>query len=309
MSVVALVAPGSAVAAATRSPLLRLDVVRRVDAIEPFGTVCTRMPSITPVPNVEARISAIRQRFSAAATASTSVYGAGAIGAGSETVLAPTNPLDGFDPFGQVYQEALKTVQVGGSAGSVATLDGTGRARLNTMGSGGGTGVGGIESDEYLTMSASEWMANGVPGSSAGKVGGFGPMPVPEELAAFGNGQIPDGILQPIGQGGHKLYAPAADQWKKAVAAAKAEGIDLEITDSYRSYDQQVDLVRRKGLYSQGGYGAVPGTSNHGWGLAVDADVTDPATLSWMKNNAYKYGYVESVPREPWHWEFRPHQA
>ena len=273
------------------------------------------MPSIASVPNVEVRISAIRQRFSAASMSSTSVYGAGAVGAGSETVLAPTNPLDGFDPFGQVYQDALKTVQVGGSTGSVPTLDGTGRARLNTMGSFGGFnrdgvgGVGGIENDEYVTMSASEWVANGIPGSSAGKVGGFGPMPVPEELAAFGNGQIPDGILQPIGQGGHKLYAPAADQWKNAVTAAKAEGIDLKITDSYRSYDQQVDLVRRKGLYSQGGYGAVPGTSNHGWGLAVDADVTDPATLSWMKNNAYKYGYVESVPREPWHWEFRPHQA
>ena len=67
--------------------------------------------------------------------------------------------------------------------------------------------------------------------------------------------------------------------------------------------------MERKGLYSEGGYGAVPGTSNHGWGLAVDADVTDPATLTWLRTNAHRFGFVEAVPREPWHWEFRPTQA
>jgi LAS superfamily LD-carboxypeptidase LdcB len=70
-----------------------------------------------------------------------------------------------------------------------------------------------------------------------------------------------------------------------------------------------VDLVDRKGLYSNGGYGAVPGTSNHGWGLAVDIDVTSPSTMAWVRANAYRFGFVEAVPREPWHWEFRPQQA
>ncbi len=103
--------------------------------------------------------------------------------------------------------------------------------------------------------------------------------------------------------------APAAQAWRACVEAARADGIDLTITDSYRTFDQQVDLVQRKGLYSNGGYGATPGTSNHGWGLAVDADVTAPQTLDWMRANAYKFGFVEAVPREPWHWEFRPQQA
>ena len=91
--------------------------------------------------------------------------------------------------------------------------------------------------------------------------------------------------------------------------AAAAEGITLRVTDTYRSYDEQVDLVARKGLYSEGGYGATPGTSNHGWGLALDADVNDPAVMSWMRTNAHRFGFVEAVPREPWHWEFRPTQA
>ena len=86
-------------------------------------------------------------------------------------------------------------------------------------------------------------------------------------------------------------------------ASAAAEGVDIGVTDSYRPYEEQVDLVRRKGLYSQGGYAAVPGTSPHGWGLAVDVDVT-PDGLAWLRANAGRFGFVEAVPREPWHWEY-----
>ena len=97
--------------------------------------------------------------------------------------------------------------------------------------------------------------------------------------------------------------------WKEAVAAAAADGIELKITDSYRSYAEQVDLAQRKGLYENGGLAAVPGTSNHGWGLAVDVDITDAATLDWIRSNGYRFGFVEAVKREPWHWEYRPQQA
>jgi LAS superfamily LD-carboxypeptidase LdcB len=86
-------------------------------------------------------------------------------------------------------------------------------------------------------------------------------------------------------------------------ADAGAAGVNLGVTDSYRSYDQQVDLARRKGLYSQGGLGATPGASAHGWGLAVDVDVNDQGQ-AWLRANAGRYGFVEAVPREPWHWEF-----
>ncbi|QGG97136.1 hypothetical protein GH723_14760 [Actinomarinicola tropica] len=62
-----------------------------------------------------------------------------------------------------------------------------------------------------------------------------------------------------------------------------------------------------KGLYSQGGLAATPGTSNHGWGLSVDLDL-NPASEAWMKANAPRFGFVEDVPREPWHWTYRPAQ-
>jgi zinc D-Ala-D-Ala carboxypeptidase len=145
--------------------------------------------------------------------------------------------------------------------------------------------------------------------AATGSTGGYGAMPVPPALAPYGNGRIPADVLTPIAQSGHRLYAPAAAAWDRVVAAAAQDGISLRITDSYRSYEQQVDLAARKGLYRDGGLAAVPGTSNHGWGLAVDADVTDPATLEWLRRNGPRFGYVETVPREPWHWEFRPHQV
>ena len=235
------------------------------------------MLAIGPISAIEARLAAIRQRVapqSAAARFQSSP---------SLDTVAPDPWAAGFDPFGAVYQQALE-------------------ARLTAAPS------SGLASATFSGGAYTEGAAGGA-GSSVGRIGGFGPMPVPSELEAYGNGRVPAGVLQPIGQDGHVLFAPAAEGWKAAVAAAAADGVTLRITDSYRSYDQQVDLVERKGLYSEGGYGAVPGTSNHGWGLAVDADVNDPATLSWLRSNANRFGFVEAVPREPWHWEFRPTQA
>lgn len=145
--------------------------------------------------------------------------------------------------------------------------------------------------------------------ASSGTVSGSrraGALVVPAELRRYGNGRIPASRLKTVGLGGHKLYAPAADNFVKMRASARAAGINLTITDSYRSYPQQVDLARRKGLYSQGGLAATPGKSNHGWGLAIDANVNSAATLRWMRSNAHRFGFYETVKREPWHWEFRP---
>lgn len=257
----------------------------RVDVPPPCRTVDTTMLPVGAISAVEARIAAIRQRMSPVGSPSP---------AQSSLALDTTPPdprASGWDPFGEAYQAALEA-----KATTLATSGGA-------FGSGTATfsGLNGVESFGAT--------GTGVAGQSVGKIGGFGPMPVPSELQVYGNGRIPDGVLQPVGQGSHVLYAPAAEAYQAAVATAAADGIELRITDSYRTYDQQVDLVERKGLYSQGGYGAEPGTSNHGWGLAVDFDVTDPTTLAWLRNNAYRFGFVEAVPREPWHWEFRPTQA
>jgi zinc D-Ala-D-Ala carboxypeptidase len=128
---------------------------------------------------------------------------------------------------------------------------------------------------------------------------------IPTDLVAYGNGKIPKNALGEVGNTGHRLWAPAAEKLTQMIADAKKDGVTIGITDSYRSYDEQVSLAKRKGLYSQGGLAAKPGTSEHGWGMATDLDLNAKA-LTWMRANADKYGFDENVPRETWHWAFKP---
>src|SRR5699024_5106891 len=104
---------------------------------------------------------------------------------------------------------------------------------------------------------------------------------------------------------GHRMWAPAAQSFKQLLAEASAAGIDIGINDSYRTLERQQELVPRLGLYNEGGLAAVPGTSRHGWGLAVDLRL-DGEALTWMRANAERFGFVEDTPREPWHWAFYP---
>lgn len=128
---------------------------------------------------------------------------------------------------------------------------------------------------------------------------------IPTELVGFGNGKIPANALEKVGNTNHKLWAPAAESLNRMISDAKAQGVTIGITDSYRSYDEQVDVARRKGLYSQGGLAAKPGTSEHGWGMATDLDLNNKAQ-AWVRANGEKYGFVENTPREPWHWAYEP---
>ncbi len=129
----------------------------------------------------------------------------------------------------------------------------------------------------------------------------------------YPNGKIPDSALCELGPEwpGHKLRCDAAAAFKKLAAGYKQDfGKGIEITDSYRSYEEQVSCRARKGNVC-----AVPGTSNHGCGQAVDfASNIDSYTSKehqWMVTNAGTYGWIEpdwakangSKP-EPWHWEF-----
>ena len=127
---------------------------------------------------------------------------------------------------------------------------------------------------------------------------------IPSDLAVYGNGQVPTSALASVGTTGHRLWAPAASAFETLLTAAKGDGVEIGITDSYRTYDSQVDLAARKGLYSEGGLAAKPGTSDHGWGMSLDLKL-DPAALSWMRANGATYGFAEDVPREPWHWTFQ----
>lgn len=135
--------------------------------------------------------------------------------------------------------------------------------------------------------------------------GGYGPIVPPAELSAFGNGRIPTDRLVPIGDGTERLYGPAAEAFKRMASDAWSAGVDLKVNDGYRSLPEQEALAAQVGLFRDGGRAAAPGTSTHGWGLSVDVD-TDGGGTDWLRANAARYGFVEDVPREPWHWTFRP---
>ncbi len=126
------------------------------------------------------------------------------------------------------------------------------------------------------------------------------------------NGRLGKADLCTLWEKRHMLRADAAVSLAKLNVAFKARfGDDLCITDSYRSYGSQVSLAARKP-----GLAARPGTSNHGWGLAVDLcdgiESGRGARWDWMQANAGDYGWANpewarrggSGPYEPWHWEF-----
>jgi len=132
--------------------------------------------------------------------------------------------------------------------------------------------------------------------------------------AGFANGQLPESVLCHIaGTERSKLRCDAAAQFERLNEAFKAEfGYDISITDSYRSYAEQVSVKASKGYLA-----ATPGTSNHGWGVALDlgSGISEygSAQYEWMAEHAGAFGWVNpdwakpgGSKLEPWHWEYSP---
>ena len=155
------------------------------------------------------------------------------------------------------------------------------------------------------TSTGLERSCNGVilpPNAWGGARGAWGGYP---------NGLIPAAALCAIGSGSHGLRCDAAQAFQAMAAAyASSFGTPMCITSSYRPYGAQVALYAQKP-----GLAAVPGTSMHGWGLAVDLcggiESFSTPQYAWMVVNAPSFGWVH--PRwadpgmgreEPWHWEF-----
>jgi hypothetical protein len=111
------------------------------------------------------------------------------------------------------------------------------------------------------------------------------------------NGYLPQSSLRPIAGGGQLTDAAAAG-WN-AMAAYIYEETGVRIApngpnSSYRTYQQQVAM---KAIY--GSNAATPGTSNHGWGLAVDTD-----DYYYVNRYGARFGYQKAwsdASWEPWH--------
>jgi LAS superfamily LD-carboxypeptidase LdcB len=139
-------------------------------------------------------------------------------------------------------------------------------------------------------------------------------------------GELDPSLLRKI-EGKGQLHHCAADAYEAMDAAANAEGIDLSPTspaDTYRSLavqeygffqrytdnpkpalmKQKPRIYKGKAWYLKKGLApmAVPGTSNHNLGIAVDIANSSGARLEWLAKNAPSFGFSwEVLPSEPWH--------
>jgi hypothetical protein len=128
----------------------------------------------------------------------------------------------------------------------------------------------------------------------------------------YANGRIPVAALCPLAFApGHMLRCDAAERLTAFSDECAPEfGYPIPITDSYRTYVQQVVLAGIKPHLA-----AVPGTSDHGWGLAVDLSELIAGGASrecvWLRVHGPDYGWdnpswarPDGTKPEPWHFDF-----
>jgi D-alanyl-D-alanine carboxypeptidase len=109
------------------------------------------------------------------------------------------------------------------------------------------------------------------------------------------------------------VAAETAEAFLAMGGAAQSEGRSIGLNSGFRSYPEQKQLSdgwqRRLPGFNPAN---PPGFSNHQNGIAFDFDVGagpgNPA-YDWMARNATQFGFVRTVKREVWHWEFLPDKA
>lgn len=151
------------------------------------------------------------------------------------------------------------------------------------------------------------------------------PVKLPADLKGVTPGKLPDNLLRGI-EGKGKLHHLAADAYEAMDEAANADGIDLSPTsqaDTYRSLETQEygffqrhtdkptpKMMKQKPRVYKGKLWylkpkmapmAVPGTSNHNLGIAIDIAHASGKRLEWLLANEHKYGFSHELDSEPWH--------
>lgn len=142
------------------------------------------------------------------------------------------------------------------------------------------------------------------------------------------NGELPGTVLEPCEIGKMVLTREAARSMRAMMKKAWRDGVRLWATGTYRTYNGQVILFKKRydnkqrdtrhefwqgknwWLKPKVAGAAVPGTSNHGWGLSIDfarkdkLGITrslDTKTLSWLATNSPSFGWWNTVKSENWH--------
>jgi hypothetical protein len=114
------------------------------------------------------------------------------------------------------------------------------------------------------------------------------------------NGRLPASALAPIPGG--RLARAAALRWNAMCFYLRAHGRPIPMPNgplsSYRTFAGQVLLRRQWCARGKCGNAAVPGTSNHGWGLAVDTN--QGATVDSVPQFGFHKRFSDA-PWESWH--------
>lgn len=127
--------------------------------------------------------------------------------------------------------------------------------------------------------------------------------------------------------GSQKIRKDAYDQFIKMHEDAEASDIYLMVGLSFRTYEKQTEVYNnyknsQSEIYADK-IAARPGHSEHQTGLALDIfslkdtlqdSFKDSQTYAWLKENSYKYGFIERYPEgkekitgftyEPWHYRY-----
>ena len=165
------------------------------------------------------------------------------------------------------------------------------------------------------TQGSSGWVkSSGLKRSSSAPTGNPGKYSY-SDVKRMANGKIDQRALSTVPWDPEKtlLAAPAAASLTKMNTEFKKKfGKNLTIDLSYRTRSTQDYYWEELGPY----VAARPGTSNHGWGTAVDFPETYDYSFrgkyyKWLKKNSSKYGWIhrknleEGSPyAEAWHFEY-----
>jgi hypothetical protein len=94
------------------------------------------------------------------------------------------------------------------------------------------------------------------------------------------------------------VNARVSRAWRDLASAAKAAGVPLSASSSFRTMKHQ------QALYAAQSNAARPGYSNHQLGLAIDFSFytqTKSPGYQWLHKHAAEWG-MHQLSSEPWHW-------
>lgn len=146
-------------------------------------------------------------------------------------------------------------------------------------------------------------------GPAGPAVGGPGHFSVAAWENTVENGRIPMHALARVEGTNYMMNPYAASALAAMIQAARADGVGLSIGNTYRDWALQAQLFRDYQNGSHPAPVAAPGTSEHGWGLAVDLESIEYGgqQSNWLKQNAARFGFsnpFSDPSTEPWHWEY-----